>query len=79
VNPWGIPLLGSCILLSSGFILTLGHHSLISGNKDLTLVSFFFTVLMGAFFLFLQMTEYYYGSFTIADSVFGSVFYLGTG
>jgi cytochrome c oxidase subunit 3 len=22
VNPWGIPLLGSCVLLASGFVLT---------------------------------------------------------
>jgi len=35
VNPWGIPLLGSCVLLASGFVLTLGHHATILGNKDL--------------------------------------------
>lgn len=79
VNPWGIPLLGTCVLLASGFVLTLGHHGLVQGNKDLTLISFFFTVLLGAFFLFLQANEYYYGEFTIADSVFGSVFYCTTG
>jgi cytochrome c oxidase subunit 3 len=79
VNPWGIPLLGSCVLLASGFILTLGHHATILGNKDLVLVSLFFTVLLGAFFLFLQYNEYYYGEFTLADSVFGSVFYMTTG
>jgi cytochrome c oxidase subunit 3 len=36
VNPWAIPLLGSTVLLASGFILTLGHHSLILGDKNLT-------------------------------------------
>lgn len=79
VNPWGIPLLGSCVLLASGFVLTLGHHATILGNKDIVLISLFFTVLQGAFFLFLQYNEYYYGEFTIADSVFGSVFYMTTG
>lgn len=37
------------------------------------------TVLLGALFLFLQYNEYYNGEFTIADSVFGSVFYMTTG
>lgn len=34
---------------------------------------------MGISFQFLQYNEYYYGEFTIADSVFGSVFYCTTG
>jgi len=34
---------------------------------------------LGAFFLFLQYNEYSNGEFTIADSVFGSVFYMTTG
>ena len=34
---------------------------------------------MGALFLFLQYNEYSNGEFTIADSVFGSVFYMTTG
>lgn len=79
VNPWAIPLLGSTVLLASGFILTLGHHSLILGNKNLTLISMIYTVLLGALFLFLQYNEYYYGEFTISDSVYGSVFYMTTG
>jgi cytochrome c oxidase subunit 3 len=36
-------------------------------------------VLLGAVFLFLQFNEYSAGEFTIADSVFGSVFYMTTG
>lgn len=79
VNPWAIPLLGSTVLLASGFILTLGHHALILGDKNLTIIMMIFTVLLGALFLFLQYNEYYYGEFTIADSVYGSVFYMTTG
>ena len=79
VDPWGIPLLGSCILLASGFVQTLGHHAFFLGNKDLVLVSMFFTVLLGALFLFLQFNEYYYSTFTLSDSVFGSVFFMTTG
>lgn len=79
VNPWSIPLLGSTILLASGFILTLAHHSLILGDKNLTLIGMFFTIVFGFFFILLQSCEYYYGEFTIADSVYGSVFYMTTG
>jgi cytochrome c oxidase subunit 3 len=76
---WGIPLLGSCILLASGFVLTLGHHAIILGNKDLALISFFFTIILGISFLYLQFTEYYFCEFTIADSVYGSIFFMTTG
>lgn len=79
VNPWGIPLLGSIVLLSSGFIVTLSHHALLLGNKFLSLIHLFFTILLGILFLYLQFTEYSYGEFTISDSVFGSVFYMTTG
>lgn len=79
VNPWAIPLLGSCVLLGSGFVLTLGHHAMIANNKDLTLISMVLTILLGFLFLFLQFNEYSMGEFTIADSVFGSVFYATTG
>jgi cytochrome c oxidase subunit 3 len=76
LDPWAIPLLGSCVLLASGFILTLGHHALILGNKSLTLLCLLFTVLLGSVFLFLQYNEYSNGEFTIADSVFGVVAYV---
>ena len=39
VDPWGVPLLGSCILLASGFILTLGHHGFLAGSKTLAITS----------------------------------------
>ena len=79
VNPWGIPLLGSIVLLSSGFILTLSHHAFILGHKSLSTLHLYFTILLGLLFIYLQYTEYTYGEFTIADSVYGSVFYMTTG
>ena len=54
INPWSIPLLGSTILLASGFLLTLSHHSLILGDKNLTIISLIFTIIFGIFFILLQ-------------------------
>lgn len=79
IDPWAIPLFGSIILLSSGFTVTLAHHSLRSADKDTTFIGLLFTVLLGLVFVCLQAYEYSTGSFTIADSVFGSVFFMTTG
>jgi len=79
VNTWAIPLLGSSVLVASGFILTIAHNAFLAGQKYLCLWMTFFTVLFGALFLFLQYNEYLYGEVTIADSVYGSVFYMTTG
>ncbi|RKO94637.1 cytochrome c oxidase subunit 3 [Blyttiomyces helicus] len=79
IDPWSIPLLGSCVLLASGFVLTLGHHALLNGSKALGIASLVWTVVLGGLFLFLQFNEYSVAGFTIADSVYGSVFYMTTG
>ena len=74
-----IPLLGSLLLLSSGFFVTLSHHAFLAGDKSLCLIHGLITVILGTLFALLQLTEYSYGTFTISDSVFGSVFYMTTG
>ena len=79
VNTWSIPLQGTCILLASGFIQTEAHHATIMGNKKQTQTQLFNTIVLGLFFLFFQGLEYYWGEFTISDSVFGTVFYCTTG
>lgn len=78
-NTWGIPLCGSIILLSSGFVVTLSHHALILGNKLTAQLHLLIAILLGILFIILQTIEYTYGEFTISDSVFGSVFYMTTG
>lgn len=78
-NPFQIPLLNTAILLASGVTVTWAHHSLMEGNHSQTTQGLFFTVLLGIYFSILQAYEYIEAPFTIADSVYGSTFYMATG
>lgn len=78
-NPFQIPLLNTAILLASGVTVTWAHHSLIEGNHSQTSQGLFFTVLLGIYFSILQAYEYIEAPFTIADSVYGSTFFIATG
>lgn len=79
VNPWTIPLQGTTVLLASGFVLTLSHHSQIQGRKSLSQFSLVLTIILGIIFTILQYNEYVLSEFTISDSVFGSIFFITTG
>ncbi|YP_009725123.1 cytochrome c oxidase subunit III (mitochondrion) [Drosophila subobscura] len=78
-NPFQIPLLNTAILLASGITVTWAHHSLMESNHSQTTQGLFFTVLLGVYFTILQAYEYIEAPFTIADSVYGSTFYMATG
>nr|AMW67793.1 cytochrome c oxidase subunit III [Chasmoptera huttii] len=78
-NPIEIPLLNTVILLSSGVTITWAHHSLMNNNYTQTAQSLFFTILLGLYFTILQAYEYVEAPFTIADSVYGSTFFMATG
>nr|YP_010894929.1 cytochrome c oxidase subunit III [Phortica pseudogigas]WJW73442.1 cytochrome c oxidase subunit III [Phortica pseudogigas] len=78
-NPFQIPLLNTAILLASGVTVTWAHHSLMENNHSQTTQGLFFTVLLGVYFTILQAYEYIEAPFTIADSVYGSTFYMATG
>nr|QNE85769.1 cytochrome c oxidase subunit III [Helina impuncta] len=78
-NPFQIPLLNTVILLTSGITVTWAHHSLMESNYSQTTQGLFFTVLLGIYFTMLQAYEYIEAPFTIADSVYGSTFFMATG
>nr|AIY61664.1 cytochrome c oxidase subunit 3 [Glyptotermes sp. A TB-2014] len=78
-NPLQIPLLNTAILLASGVTVTWAHHGLLENNYTQGLQGLFFTVLLGIYFTILQAYEYVEASFTIADSSYGSTFFVATG
>nr|URX52681.1 cytochrome c oxidase subunit III [Neotermes cf. insularis/malandensis]URX52779.1 cytochrome c oxidase subunit III [Neotermes cf. insularis/malandensis] len=78
-NPLQIPLLNTAILLASGVTVTWAHHSLLENNYTQGLQGLFFTVILGIYFTILQAYEYVEAPFTIADSSYGSTFFVATG
>lgn len=79
LSPWEVPLLNTLILLLSGVTVTWAHHAIVAGQRSQAIQALSSTVLLGVIFTALQALEYVEASFTIADSVYGSVFYMATG
>lgn len=79
LNPFSVPLLNTAILLSSGATVTWAHHSIVQGNKVEAVRGLSVTVLLGLIFTALQAFEYIEAPFCIADSVYGSTFFVATG
>ena len=78
-NPFRIPLLNTTILLSSGATVTWAHHRLLHGAHSEGFNSLSITIGLGLYFTGLQAFEYVEAPFTIADSVYGSTFFVATG
>nr|AXS66432.1 cytochrome c oxidase subunit 3 [Chrysomeloidea sp. 3 KM-2017] len=78
-NPIEIPLLNTLILLTSGLTVTWAHHGLMENNYTQGLEGLILTVILGIYFTILQAYEYIESPFTIADSVYGSSFFMATG
>jgi|ERR1700742_368841 len=79
LDPFAIPLLNTILLLSSGATITYAHHSLIQGKRNGAIIGTFMTIIFAVVFTALQYIEYQQAGFTIADSVFGTVFFASTG
>jgi len=79
INPLGIPLYNTLLLLLSGFSLTWTHKALVNRLVIDTIDGWLITMLLGGFFLFLQVKEYYEAPFSFNDGVYGCSFYMLTG
>lgn len=79
LDPFAIPLLNTILLLSSGAFITYGHHALIQGDRRGAILGTLLTIIFAIIFTALQYYEYSESSFTMSDSVYGTVFYASTG
>nr|YP_009244966.1 cytochrome c oxidase subunit III [Amynthas moniliatus]AMO27090.1 cytochrome c oxidase subunit III [Amynthas moniliatus] len=79
LNPFSVPLLNTAVLLASGVTVTWAHHSLMEGSRTNAIQALIVTVTLGAYFTVLQAGEYVAAPFTIADSVYGTTFFVATG
>ncbi|HSX59245.1 MAG TPA: cytochrome c oxidase subunit 3 [Tahibacter sp.] len=83
IPAWGVPLLNTLILLTSGVTITIAHHALRAGHRKQLLVFLGLTVLLGALFLFYQAEEYIEAyqhlNLTLGSGVYGSTFFMLTG
>ena len=79
LSPWGIPLLNTIVLLSSGVTITWAHHSLLANNLKEASLRLRLTILLGLYFTSLQASEYMETRFSITDRVYGSTFFVATG
>nr|YP_009110125.1 cytochrome c oxidase subunit III [Papilio helenus]AIW64821.1 cytochrome c oxidase subunit III [Papilio helenus]AJK90706.1 cytochrome c oxidase subunit III [Papilio helenus]WAR69099.1 cytochrome c oxidase subunit 3 [Papilio helenus]WIL10268.1 cytochrome c oxidase subunit 3 [Papilio helenus] len=78
-NPFQIPLLNTIILITSGVSVTWAHHAIMKNNFSQTTQGLFITIMLGIYFSILQAYEYIEAPFTIADSIYGSTFFMATG
>ena len=83
IPAWGLPLLNTLILLSSGVTVTIAHHALKAGHRKQLLIFLGLTVLLGALFLFFQAEEYIHAytelNLTLGSGIYGSTFFMLTG
>ncbi len=79
VRPFRIPLLNTIILLSSGVTITWTHFCILQNNWFVSVVSLAFTLLLGIYFLLIQLEEYSDASFNFIRRGYGRIFFLATG
>ncbi|CBA14939.1 cytochrome c oxidase subunit 3 [Xanthomonas albilineans] len=83
IEAWGLPLINTLILLSSGVTLTIAHHALKAGQRTRLLVFQALTVLLGCTFLYCQGEEYIHAynelNLTLGSGIYGSTFFMLTG
>jgi len=83
IPAWGLPLVNTLLLLSSGVTITIAHHALRAGERTKLLVFLAATILLGALFLYYQAHEYMEAyshlNLTLGSGVYGSTFFMLTG
>lgn len=84
VDIWGLPLVNTLLLLTSGLTITLAHRAILKAT-NYTQHQFFakhllVTIILGFVFLICQFIEYKYGvTFRWKENIYGTTFFVTTG
>ena len=83
IPAFGVPLVNTLILLTSGVTITWAHWALKLNNRRQLLIGMALTVLLGAIFLVLQAYEYVHAyadlDLRLDTGIYGSTFFMLTG
>jgi len=83
MEPFGLPLINTAILLTSSVTVTIAHHSLIAGHRRLLATFLACTFLLGFLFVYLQAVEYIeayeHMNLKLTTGIYGSTFFMLTG
>ena len=79
IEAFGLPLLNTVILLSSGVSVTWAHRAILANLRNDGLIALIYTVFLGGLFTACQIYEYINAPFSINDGIYGSIFYVATG
>lgn len=79
VDPWGIPLINTIILLGSGSTVTYAHLAILKGDSDEALNALIATLALSTIFSAFQTFEYSTATFSISDNIYATNFYMITG
>jgi cytochrome c oxidase subunit 3 len=79
IDPFGLPLLNTLILLTSGTTLTWAHHALLHDDRPAVKKGLMATIALALTFSAIQIYEYAHAPFPFKNSIYGSTFYMATG
>jgi heme/copper-type cytochrome/quinol oxidase subunit 3 len=77
LDPLGVPLLNTILLLSSGVSATYAHEIGLFGGSDSSYI--LMSIILRLLFFWYQFVEFSCSNFRIADGIFGSCFFSLTG
>ncbi|GAB4225838.1 MAG: cytochrome c oxidase subunit 3 [Methyloligellaceae bacterium] len=78
-DPWGLPLVNTLVLLTSGTTITWAHHALLKDDRRGVVWGLVLTIILGILFTALQAYEYAHAGFQFSGHIYGSVFFMATG
>ena len=83
IPAFGVPALNTLILLTSGVTITIAHHALKAGNRNVLKIFLAATFLLGFLFVTLQAKEYgeayMHKGLQLSTGIYGSTFFMLTG